>query len=76
VTQTVTIVTYYYDLLRLLAAQIKTHITAEYKEMNTSSSSFNLSKKCQTGSKSLTMQTGEPGIEACTYSCPELKGGK
>ena len=31
---------------------------------------FNLSKKYQMSSKSLTMQTGQPGIEACTYSCP------
>jgi len=43
---------------------------------SSSSSSFILSEKRQTGSKSLTMPTGEPGIEACTYSCPELKREK
>jgi len=41
--------------------------------MKSSSSSFNLSEKYQISSKSLTMQTGQPGIEACTYSCPEIK---
>jgi len=38
------------------------------------SSSFNLSgKKHQVISKILTTQTGQPGIEECTYSCPKIK---
>jgi len=39
-----------------------------------SSSSFSLSEKHQVSSKSfLAMQPGQPGIEACTCSCPRIK---
>jgi len=37
------------------------------------SSSFNLSEKHQISSKSLTMHTLQPGIEACIYSCHKIK---
>jgi len=32
-----------------------------------------MSEEHQISSKSLIMQTGQPGIKACTYSCPKIK---